>query len=28
VFNGYVKIKCILGDKKKDLYNAAKDIFG
>ncbi len=27
VFNSYVKIKCILGNKKDDLYNAAKDIF-
>ncbi len=27
VFNSYVKIKCILGNRKEDLYNAAKDIF-
>ncbi len=28
VFNCCVKIKCILGNKKDDLYNSAKDIFG
>ncbi len=27
ITNSYVKIKCVLGNKKDDLYNAAKDIF-